>query len=158
MSLSRFHSVYSHLNARECILLIPGSEMEREEVPQAPEQEFSCSLWRRPWWSRVLPCSLWRTPQILQLLSLFSGLQPHVESCKVPNFCFHTLQYILILHFSRWYYSILPHSVFFFTGGKIRNTGILHTPRHFYRNKCLYNFCIHKLVISIQAHSDCWAF
>lgn len=130
----------------------PGSEMEREEVPQAPAQEFSCSLWRRPWWSRLLPCSLWRTPRILQLLSLLPGLQPHMDSCKIPNLRFHTPQYILILFFSWLYYSILPHSVFFFTGGKIRSTHLLYTHRHFMGNKCLYNFCIHKLIISIQAH------
>ena len=47
---------------RERALQTPGSvKKEGEEVLQALDQRFSCSLWWRPWWGRLPPCSPWRS-------------------------------------------------------------------------------------------------
>lgn len=44
------------------------------EVWQVPEVGFTCSLWRRPWWSRYFPAALGET-----LLEQICTLQPGVD-------------------------------------------------------------------------------
>lgn len=46
-----------------------GRSVEKEggEVLQALDQRFSCSSWRRAWWSKLSPCYTWRT--ILEQIS-----------------------------------------------------------------------------------------
>lgn len=105
---------------------------------------------RGPQWSRSSRCSVWKTPWVLQLLSLLPGLQLTVVKHQTSVSTHHNKFW---LYFFPDYRIHFFHILFSFSlVERIRNTGILCSHRHFYRNKCLYNFCIHKLIIGTQAH------
>lgn len=165
MSLSRFHPKCSHLNARESIVLSPGSEMEREENSCSKQQSRNSpaahgedhggagcfpAAHRGPQWSRSSHCSVWKTPWVLQLLSLLPGLQLRAVKHQTSVSTHHNKFWLYFFPDCRiqFFHILLSFSLV----EKIRNTGILCSRRHFYRNKCLYNFCIHKLIISTQVH------
>lgn len=130
-NLSRFHSVYAYLNERESVPLNPDWDMEREEVPQAPEQGFSCS------------------PQRSMVEQIFT-LQPVEDttdssaSLTFPWLYSHTwiaVRYqtsVSTHHNTYWLYFFSDYIIQFFhilssfsLVEKIRNTGILYSHRRF---------------------------